>query len=55
MERLAEFDYKTSVTGAKKETSTEIAKNLLNMGLSIEETSKATGLPLSEIERLKKI
>lgn len=33
--------------------NTEIAKNLFKMNMSLEDISKATGLTIEEIERLK--
>ena len=36
-----------------KEKEIEIAKNLLNMKMSIEDISKATSLTIEEIEKLK--
>ena len=43
--------------GAKKdgikENKLEIAKNLLNMKMSIKDISKATGLTIQEIEKLR--
>lgn len=36
----------------KAEDKTKIAKNLLEMGLSVEQISKATGFSTEEIERL---
>ena len=36
-----------------KENQTQIAKNMLNMKMSIEDISKATGLPIEDIEKLK--
>ena len=45
--------------GAKKEgtkeKTLEIAKNLLNMKMSIKDISKATGLTIQEIEKLRSI
>ena len=37
-----------------KESKAEIAKNLFNMKMSIEDISKATGLTLEEVQKLKK-
>jgi len=37
----------------KEERSTEIAKNLISIGLSAEDISKATGLTMSQIENLR--
>ena len=36
-----------------KENQTQIAKNMLNMKMSIEDISKATGLTIEDIEKLK--
>lgn len=40
------------ITEGIKKRNIEIAKNMLNMKMSIEDISKATGLTIAEIQRL---
>ncbi|WP_304519402.1 Rpn family recombination-promoting nuclease/putative transposase [Clostridium estertheticum] len=42
------------ISSAVDETATQIAKNLLNMGLSVEEVAKGSELPIAKVQILKK-
>jgi predicted transposase/invertase (TIGR01784 family) len=46
-------DYATDMEEAVEKRSTEIARNLKNMGLSPSDIAQATGLPLSEVETMQ--
>ena len=46
--------HKSGVEKGEKNAKIDTAKNLLKMGLSIEQISQATGLPVKDIEKLCK-
>jgi predicted transposase/invertase (TIGR01784 family) len=48
-----QHNYQAGIKEGKKQSSLNVAKNLLNEGVSVEIIMKATGLTLSEIEELK--
>ena len=47
------MDYQTGLENGKEEGTISIAKKLLEMNMKIEDISKATGLSINEIEKLK--
>ncbi len=57
---FGEYDYDTDIRVQRREAfedgveqkAIETAKNLLSMSLSLEDISKATGLPLNQVEKL---
>ena len=65
---LTEYDYDTDIAVQREEAdeeglnkgisqgaeqkAIETAKNLLNMGLNLEQAAQGTGLPLEEVEKL---
>ena len=51
--RLALLDYNTGMINAKNEEKIEIAKQLLKMGLTVEQIKEATKLSQEEIKKLK--
>ena len=53
MRKMALSDYTSGINHAKRETATEIAKNLLKMGLSLEQISEGTGLSIEIIKKLR--
>ena len=51
--RSYQTDMEASEEKGRKEGKIEVAKNLLNMNLSTEQISSATGLSVDEIEKLR--
>ena len=52
MEKGMEKGIEKGIEIGRKESTIETAKNLKSEGISLEIISKATGLPMEEIERL---
>ena len=51
--RLALLDYNTGIINAKNEERTEIAKQLLKMGMTVKQIKEATNLSEEEIKKIK--
>ena len=50
---LAEIDYEAELDYKLKEQRKEMAKKLLQIGISVEQITQVTGFTIEEIEKLK--